>query len=265
MKKLVVVMLFLSFVMVGCSPVWKSYYPPMENMLGSSVKLSGDQVIVGSKPSPKMHEKFFEIETRKSAIKEEVASADAIFLCVPIVELKTTIKNMAPLVQANTMILDVCSVKLYPESLMMKYFSNENILLTHPMFGPDAVKNGLNDLSIALCPTKDTKKEIIEYWSDVFKKHNLKVKLMSCEEHDRNTAYSLCLTQFIGRTLKKLELKSSEIDTQNFKNLLTMKDMALNDSYQLFEGLQTMNPYAEKMRIELINALVETNAKLENA
>ena len=152
---------------------------------------------------------------------EEVASADAIFLCVPIVELKTTIKNMAPLVQANTMILDVCSVKLYPESLMMKYFSNENILLTHPMFGPDAVKNGLNDLSIALCPTKDTKKEIIEYWSDVFKKHNLKVKLMSCEEHDRNTAYSLCLTQFIGRTLKKLELKSSEIDTQNFKNLLT--------------------------------------------
>jgi prephenate dehydrogenase len=195
---------------------------------------------------------------------KEVALADAIFLCVPIVELKATIKNIAPLVQSNTNILDVCSVKLYPESLMTEYFPSENVLPTHPMFGPDAAKRGLNDLPIALCPTKSTKKEIVEYWSDVFTKHKLKIKLMSCDEHDKNTAYSLCLTQFVGRALEKLELKSSEIDTQNYRNLLTIRDMALNDSCQLFEGLQKLNPYAEKMRTEFIDALGKTNKKINN-
>lgn len=115
MKKLVVVILFLSFVMVGCSPVWKSYYPPMENMLGSSVKLSGDQVIVGSKPSPKMYEKFFEVDTRISALKEEdISSADR----------ELAINLLKGSVEANLKISKILDRNITADDLVVDFLKN---------------------------------------------------------------------------------------------------------------------------------------------
>jgi len=196
---------------------------------------------------------------------EKVASADAIFLCIPIIELEATAKQLATLVRPGTIILDVCSVKLYPESVLKKYFQSDYVLPTHPMFGPDAAKKGLENLPIVLCPTENTKKEIIKYWSNIFSSHKLKVEIMTCDDHDKNTAYSLCVTQFVGRALGELNLKPSEIDTENFRNLLTIRDMALNDSYQLFEGLQKLNPYAKKMRQQFNDAVVSLCNKLKSA
>ena len=108
-------MLFLSFVMVGCAPVWKSYYPPMENMLGSSVKLSGDQVIVGSKPDPKMHEKFFEIATRISALKEEdISSADR----------ELAVNLLKGSVEANLKISKILDRNITADDLVVDFLKN---------------------------------------------------------------------------------------------------------------------------------------------
>lgn len=196
---------------------------------------------------------------------QEAASSDALFLAVPIVALESAIEMIRPFVGPETQILDVCSVKLHAEALLTRHFPSENVLPTHPMFGPDAAKGGLKGLPMALCPTAGTRPSLVAFWSAFFETQGLDVQIMSCDAHDRITAHSLCLTQFLGRALGQMGLHPSNIDTANFKALLSIRDMAVNDSYQLFEGLQRFNPYAETMRESLIASLGETHKKLETS
>jgi prephenate dehydrogenase len=191
-----------------------------------------------------------------------VASKDAIFFCVPILGFKNTVQEAAPYIQNDAVVLDVCSVKIYPTKIMNQFLpDNIDILPTHPMFGPDSASKGLEGLPYVLCPNNTSPQTII-FWSKYFESKKLKVIEMSCDEHDEITAYSLCITHLFGRLLDKLEVKSSNIDTQNFMNLLGIRENACNDTFELFKGLQNLNPYAKEMRIKLKNAMFEIEDSL---
>ena len=43
-------------------------------------------------------------------------------------------------------------------------------------------------------------------------------------------------------------VESTEIDMQSFKNLMRMKEISCNDTFQLLKDLSTLNPYAKEMR-----------------
>ena len=170
---------------------------------------------------------------------EKVAKCDLLFFSVPIIYFEKSIQDVIPHISDDTIVLDVLSVKLYSYRIMSKYLPKQiEILPRHPIFGPDSVKNGIKGLPFVICPVDETSDVSLNFIREYLKRLGFKVIEMSCEDHDRITAYSLCTTQLIGRLMDGIGIKHSDIDTENFKNLVKMKEIAIKDSFELFTGLQ---------------------------
>ena len=136
-----------------------------------------------------------------------------------------------------------------------------HMLPTHPMFGPDSVRDGVKGLPMVFC-TENTPADVAVYWMKYFRAKGLKVVEMNAEQHDRITAYSLCLTQFLGRIINRMGVISTEIDMQSFKNLMRMKEISCNDSFELLQDLSTLNPYAKEMRTHFKKELLDLDKLL---
>jgi prephenate dehydrogenase len=185
----------------------------------------------------------------KRAPLREVANSHLVFLCVPINHLETVLLEIKDDLRETVAVIDVCSVKLEPALLMERILPLQvDILPTHPIFGPSSAAAGIRGLPFVLCPTSRTSPSILSFTSEYLKRLGFRVLQMTCDEHDRITAYSLCVTQLLGRILGKLNLGPSPSDTQAFRDLLGIRDIALNDTLELFLNLQTKNPYAKEMR-----------------
>jgi len=72
-------------------------------------------------------------------------------------------------------------------------------------------------------------------------------------------AYTLCLTQFIGRSLGKLNLPDNTIGTKGYFDLLNIVRRTNNDTLQLFIDMNKFNPYSQRMRKKLIQSFSEIN------
>src|SRR3989338_3394771 len=120
----------------------------------------------------------------------QTTSADIVFLTVPISELEDCCNTIRPFLSPKTLVVDMCSVKIWPVKIMKKYLpKNQPILATHPLFGPDSEKinKGINGLKIVVCSSK-TKSVFEKKLTAIFKKLKLKVIISSPQEHDRQMA-----------------------------------------------------------------------------
>jgi prephenate dehydrogenase len=180
---------------------------------------------------------------------------DAIFLCVAISGMEEVCRRIGPLLAPGTLVMDTCSVKVYPAELMDRYISPDcSLIATHPMFGPDSVGNGLNDLPFIMCDVRSTEDEF-NFWQEKFRGFGFSLHVMTPEEHDREAAFTQGITHFIGRVLKDLDLKESPIATLGYRKLLEVMEQTCNDPWQLFIDLQQKNPYTGEMRRELKKSL----------
>ncbi|TAE21121.1 MAG: prephenate dehydrogenase/arogenate dehydrogenase family protein [Candidatus Kapaibacterium sp.] len=192
----------------------------------------------------------------EAAPLHEVAQMDCIILCVPIVNFETTVKRLEPLISSETAVLDVCSVKKMPSDVMHEHLSKKAVILpTHPMFGPVSAQFGWDNLPFVLCPSATpsaAEQALTTFWSNyIQQRQRARVVIMTPEEHDRVTAYNLCLTQLLGRVLGNIGIQSSPIDAQSFKYLLQMKEISYSDSMELLIGMHRYNPFAAEMRTRL--------------
>lgn len=192
----------------------------------------------------------------------EVASAEAVFLCVAISAMEEACGVIRPHLGPGTVVMDTCSVKVSPARVMTAVFTEPTpILATHPMFGPDSI--GGVDLPLVLCPVRSTP-ELTEGWSHRFRDLGLHVVVMSPEEHDREAAYTQGVTHLVGRVLADLGLKQSPIGTLGYKRLLGIVEQTCNDTWQLFLDLQGYNPYTPQMRLKLRESFERILGKLES-
>lgn len=188
---------------------------------------------------------------------KKTASADIVFLTVPISELKKCCKAIEPFLSPQTLVVDMCSVKIWPVIIMKKYLpKNQPILATHPLFGPDSEKinKGSNGLKIVICPSK-TKSVFNKKLMDILKKLRLKIIIASPKEHDQQMANSQALVHFIGRGLAKLKLNPQEIYTPDYNSLMRLNQMVNNDTWQLFFDMQSKNPFTSVIRQKFIQNL----------
>ncbi len=74
---------------------------------------------------------------------------------------------------------------------------------------------------------------------------------MAADEHDRLAADSQGVTHFVGRTLERFGFAPTPIDTLGTRLLHEITAQVTNDTQQLFEDLQTRNPYTGAMRLRL--------------
>jgi arogenate dehydrogenase (NADP+) len=190
---------------------------------------------------------------------KEALNCDAIFFCVPISLFEKTIQDYVenlPNSAKKPIFVDVLSVKSHPKHVFEKYLpEGTQAMLTHPMFGPDSVKaKGLKDQRLVLDRFK-MHDETYAFWKNYFEEKGLAVVELPAEEHDRMAAESQGLTHFVGRVLGEFGFKNTPIDTLGARMLHEIQSQVCNDSWQLFEDLQTYNPETRAVRVRLSNSL----------
>lgn len=193
---------------------------------------------------------------------DTLEEADVVFPCVPIRAFEEVIREISPKLKKGAIVIDVCSVKVYPVKIMKKHLPKDvQIIATHPLFGPDSAKNGLVGLPLVIWPVRISKFKFNKILT-MAKSLKLSVHIMSPEEHDKITAYSQIYTHLIGRIGQEIKIKRSEIDTLGFQRLFSVQEQVVNDTEELFFDMNQYNSYAPKMRKKVLNALWEVEKRL---
>lgn len=192
----------------------------------------------------------------------EVCACDALFLCVSISAIDTVAAEIAPLLAPHTVVIDTCSVKEYPLQLLRDRLpAHAPIIGTHPMFGPDSARDGVEGLPLILCRER-AEDAVVEFWISLFRDYGMRVMEMSAEEHDREAAYTQGITHFIGRVLRELDVQPSDIATLGYRKILEVVEQTCNDPMQLFVDLQRHNRFTAEMRRDLTSAFSRVVEKL---
>jgi len=184
-----------------------------------------------------------------------VCARETIILAVPISTLYDVLVTIAPMVKPDALVMDVCSVKLYPTRWMRDLLPETvSILPTHPMFGPDSAAESLSGRKIVLCRERVAEKRYEKIRRYLISK-GLSVIETDAREHDRQIADSLCVTHFIGRSLSEFGAGKLAIDTEGYNRLLHVLEVVEHDSWQLFLDMNRYNPFAKKRRTALMEAM----------
>jgi prephenate dehydrogenase len=194
---------------------------------------------------------------------EELLEADALFLCVSISSFEEVLRSIAGKLKPGMVVFDTCSVKAYPAQLMQRELpATVECVATHPMFGPDSGKNGVQGLPMVMHPLRCDEKRY-RFWKDVFTSYEMDVIEMTPDEHDHQAAYTQGVTHFVGRVLQRLDLKECRIGTLGYHKLLEIVEQTCNDPLQLFHDLQRYNSYTGEMRNAVLESFQYTLKMLE--
>ncbi len=202
-----------------------------------------------------------ELGVRWGSLKE-VAAKDIVALAVPVQFLEELLINIKDLVQPKALVFDLSSVKIKPIELMLKYLpENVDIIGTHPLFGPQSGKEGIEGLNIVVCPVRTKKNHnLIRFFSKELK---LNVMERTPVVHDKQMAYVQALTHFVGRAVNAMDIPDVEQKTPAYQYLLYIKRNLGQDSLDLFLTIEKENPYAKEVRDQFIEELKVLNKLLE--
>lgn len=197
------------------------------------------------------------------ATLKEACACPIVIPFVPMSAFEELLKEMAPLLSPQSLVIDVCSVKSEPVRWMKELLPDSVSLLgTHPMFGPDSAKNTLYGCKIVLCPVR-IKRETFNEIKAYLEVHGLKVIEATPEDHDKQIAHSLLLTHFIGRSLMDFEAESLLIDTKGYRRLMKILETVENDTWQLFKDMNRYNPYAKETRLSFLKSMENIHNKVD--
>jgi len=184
---------------------------------------------------------------------EEAASCQIVVLATPVTEIPAVLTRIAPMLRPGALLMDVASVKTLPVQWMLKAAREEvEVIGTHPLFGPDSGRTGIEGMTIALCPARTRRAESA---ADFLTAMGLRVEVTTPEEHDRQMAQVQAITHYVARALDRAGLKDHALKTPSFERLLAVVRTLVKDSPDMFHSLETLNPWAAEERARLLDAL----------
>ena len=194
---------------------------------------------------------------------EEVLDCFLVFVAVPIRSFENSIKEISKYKLYNTTIVDVCSVKSFPVEIMEKYLPDHvGIIGTHPHFGPDSY-TPFRELKATICVIRDKYNRQTEL-KEFFESLSIRTIEMTPDQHDRMAASSQGITHFIGRVLNEAGVRSTDINTLGFNELLGVIEQTCNDSWDLFKDLQKYNPYTTEMIDNIVKKIIEIHNQIKD-
>ena len=190
----------------------------------------------------------------KSGI-EHVARCDIVIIASGLSDLEELCVQLAPHVSTETIVMDVCSVKVLPVEIMKKTLGGKcQLLATHPLFGPQTVDgNNVQNQKIVVYPIEI--KNLKEIHSVLSGALMLQVIEMSPEEHDKQMAWVHALTFFVGRGLLNMDLPKSPLTTGYYQKLLDLVELERSHSIELYKTIEQGNPFAADVRLKFIESL----------
>lgn len=184
----------------------------------------------------------------------QTASADAVVLAIPLGSIGSTLDAIAPFVRPDAVVADVCSVKSRTEELFSMHLPNhKNVLLTHPLFGPESAAKSTKEHKLIV--TKSIGARAEQLIDACRTKLGLEVISMKSVEHDALMAEVHVLTLFIARGLADMQLRNQTIITPSYRMLLDLIGLDGAHSDELFKTIQLGNPFASDMRRRLLQVL----------
>ncbi|MBU6235768.1 MAG: prephenate dehydrogenase [Alphaproteobacteria bacterium] len=188
----------------------------------------------------------------------DAAACEIVIFAVPVQKLEAVLHAVAPMLKPKTLCIDVASVKVKAVALMEKILpAHVDIVATHPIFGPQSGKNGIEGLKLAVCPVRGERADcIVNFCRDTLK---LDVYVVTPEEHDREMAYVQGITHLLAKIVVRMDVPPLRLTTKTFNFMEQMVDMVRYDSDELFRAIQRENPFAKPTE----TAFFEAAAKLE--
>lgn len=180
---------------------------------------------------------------------KEVISCDLIIPAVPIHSFEEVIKNIANQINSHAIIMDVCSVKMYPVQILKKYLAKDiTIIASHPLFGPGTIKHRNGDTTDLkwvvsfISGDKDKYKQIVSF----LKKAHFKVITMSPDKHDQHMAQSQLISHIMAKILTELPFTKTPVDTKTTELLHEFLTMIQLDK-RLLKDIFTYNSYCKEV------------------
>ncbi len=192
---------------------------------------------------------------------EEVAACDYVIPAIPLDAYEQMLRSLKPHLRSETVVVDVCSVKIAPVDMLRRVLPHQPIVATHPMFGPESASVSFAGHTFVMCPEVSSAKpyEAIKHFANSL---GLGVVEMSTEEHDREIAVVQGLTFFIGRALNDMHIHDQKLFTPSFERLLKLAELEQHHSAELFRTIQTGNVYVSPVRQRFIEAIIALNDDL---
>jgi prephenate dehydrogenase len=178
--------------------------------------------------------------------REAVGKADVIIISVPIGSFEQVVKEIAPFIRLEQIVIDITSIKAAPVEIMHKYIKKGMILGTHPLFGPGV--NIIRGQNFVLTPVNDREKALAARVEKYLVEHGANVKCMAPEAHDRMMAVTQGLSHFVAiisadalSGLGKIE-EMREVSTTTFGIFLNYIESVIGEDAALYAAIQMAHP-----------------------
>lgn len=199
----------------------------------------------------------------RPATLEQCSGCDVVVIATPVSCFEAVLTTVAQYCRTDALILDVGSVKVAPATLMRRILpDNVNVVATHPLFGPQSAQAGLSGLKIALCPIRGTgHRRLARFLRNTL---DLQVIVTSPDEHDREASIVQGLTHLIARVLTNMGPLPSRMTTRSFDLLIEAISMVQHDAPEVFDAIETANPYASDVRQRFFQHAFALKAELDD-
>lgn len=185
----------------------------------------------------------------------QVSAADFVMLAVPLSAYPGVLAQLKPLLGSETVLLDICSVKVRPIELIKQYAPGQKYIAMHPLFGPESAADSFAGHSVIFCEsTADTAKP-----REFCESLGLTAVEMSAEDHDKEMAVVQALTFFVARALDRNGIHQMKLKTPSFQKLLDLAELDKKHTDDLIKTILLGNKHALQARdkfmkdIELLN------------
>lgn len=195
---------------------------------------------------------------------DRAAQAEVILLAVPMNALRALLRNIAPVMNRNALVIDVSSVKEQPIKWMTDHLPpTVSILGSHPLFGPSSASASVEGRSIILCPVRISKSTLLQIKNAV-REGGLRPRWMTPADHDRLIAKTLFVTQYLGRVVQPV-IAGGELPTMAYHYLQGLAAISAKDSPSLLGDMYRYNRFARASLSRLSKAWSHVEGPLISA
>ncbi|HEY9169454.1 MAG TPA: prephenate dehydrogenase [Lutibacter sp.] len=151
----------------------------------------------------------------------QLADASVIIVAIPANKISEVILKVLDNIAGDTLVFDVGSVKNEICKAIQNHPKRKNFVAAHPLAGtefsgPEAAILNLFDHKVTiLCETEKSDWQMLDKALSIFKKLNMRIKMMNPVEHDRHVAYVSHLSHvssfMLGKTVLEIEKNEQHI------------------------------------------------------
>ena len=195
----------------------------------------------------------------KLSNKALVSMCHVVVVAVPMDVTERVIKEIAPLLKPEQLLMDLTSLKTFPLRSMMK--SKAAVIGLHPMFRPGPA--GLKGQTMVMCPARCTAAQ--KSWvKKIFSAAGATVTEMTAHKHDELMAIIQVLIHFhcivLGNTMRALRVnlrQTMKAMSPIYRLQFDVVSRTFAQNPKLYASIQMLNPHAPRVLKTFLKATEE--------